>query len=456
MRSVVMFVYFLFSFVIASGQIEFGKNPYDLGVITSAGSDYVDIPVTNMGAEKVYIFRTDVDKRFQIYYSSKTLFPDSTVYIRILFSPEKKGVIHEKLPVHFSHLEEPIILKLSGYCEEPPVSSNIACPSFNQQDINTSLEHEFTVMVVDEKTNEPIRNAEVTFIQNGVKTQVVETNKNGQHSQKQKLGYYYFIANHEEYNSNELGTYVNRKNNLVVIPLSKDEELLAEEPIEIPEEITPPIEVEETPEPVVVDSVSVEDNYIEEYPDFPLSNYKPNNIVFLLDVSSSMNFAGKIDLLKASMIELTKILRPIDKITLVAYSSSANVILETTFVEDSDTLITIIQDLKPKGMTAGGEGMKLAYSRACNAFIPDGNNQIIMATDGVFNMGEENVNKLARKYKKKGVLVSVIGIKNREFHMESMRQLSIDGGGNYVNIESYDQAQQTLIEEIKSQSQIKP
>lgn len=452
MRSVVMLFFLLMIQSSFWGQIEFGDNPFDLGVITAAGADYVDIPVKNKGNKKVFIFRIDADKRFQIFYSSKTLLPDSTVYIRLQFTPEKKGAFSEKLPVHFSHLEEPVILKVTGYCEDVPASTSIACPSFDQQNINTSLEHDFTVMVIDEQTNEPIQDAQVDFIHNGVKIQTIETNRNGQHTQKQKLGYYYFIASHEEYSSNELGAYINRKNNLIVIPLSRIDELIAEVPVEEDEPIITVEEPVEEDEEPVIEEAPVNENYVEQYPDFPLSEYKPNNIVFLLDVSSSMNFGGKIDLLKASMIELTKVLRPIDKITLVAYASSANVIMETTSVEDVDTLITIIQDLKPKGMTAGGKGMALAYSKACNAFIPDGNNQIIMATDGVFNMGEENVNKLAKKYHKKGVTVSVIGIKNRDFHMESMEQLSKDGGGNYVNIDNFEQAQATLIEEIKSQS----
>lgn len=438
-------------------QISFGKNPFDLGVITAAGSDFVDIPVKNNGKEKVFIFRTDADKRFQIFYSSKTLHPDSTIYIRILFTPDKKGTINEKVKVHFSHLEDPVSLILEGYCEEIPSSTAISCPSFDQQNINTSLEHDFTVMVVDELTNEPISNADVSFIQNGLKTKEVYTNKNGQYSEKLNLGYYYFIAKHEDYNSNELGAYVNRKNNLIVIPLGQKDPILAEVPHdEFETEIEVISEPPTTPIKPPTDSIENTDNYVELYPDFPLSEYKPNNIVFLLDVSSSMNLAGKIDLLKGSMIEMTKMLRPIDKITLVAYASSAKVIMETEYADNVDTLISIIQELKPQGMTAGGKGMELAYSRACNAFIPEGNNQIIMATDGAFNTGAENVNKLAKKYQKKGVTVSVIGIKNRDFHEESMQQLSIDGGGNYINIQNYEQAQQTLINEIREQSRIMP
>lgn len=464
MRVVVLSIFLVLTGLVI-GQVQFIKNPIDIGVVTAAGSDFVDVPIKNTGKSKIYIFRTDADKRFQIQYSSKTLLPDSTIYLRVLFTPEKKGTINEKLMVHFSHLSEPVALKVTGFCDEIPASDLIACPSFDQQQVNTSMEHDFTVMVIDADTRQPLEDASVSFIHNGLLVQQILTNRKGQHTQKLMLGYYYFLADHPDYVGNELGTYINRKNNLVVIPLNRrqQEEIAMETPppSEVPE--VPELPEEEIVEVIAQDTLKTEpliesEDVVENdpFPNLPLRDYKPNNLVFLLDVSSSMNLAGKMDLLKASMIELTKILRPIDKITLVAYASSANVILETTAVNDIDTIIYTIQQLQPRGMTAGGKGMALAYEKATQAFIPEGNNQIIMATDGVFNMGEENVNKLAKKYSKKGVTVSVVGIKNRNIHKDSMEQLSEDGGGNYINIENYDQAQQSLINEIKGRSKIRP
>ena len=156
------------------------------------------------------------------------------------------------------------------------------------------------------------------------------------------------------------------------------------------------------------------------------------------------------------MIELTSMLRPVDKITVVSYASKANLILETTSGDDVDSLVKLIQGLEAKGYTAGGKGMQLAYSMACNAFIPEGNNQIIMATDGAFNSGDENVNKLAKKYSRKGVKVSVVGIKNRDVYKKVMGELAVDGQGNYINILDYEMAKQSLVNEIKKQSTLKP
>ena len=127
------------------GQIEFVGSPYDLGLITEAGTDYVDFPIRNTGNEKVFLFRTDADKRFQINYSTKTLLPDSTIFMRVLFTPNEKGVVNEKLAVHFSCFDKPMILKLTGFVEAIPKNSSISCPSFAQQSVNTSLEHPFTV-----------------------------------------------------------------------------------------------------------------------------------------------------------------------------------------------------------------------------------------------------------------------------------------------------------------------
>lgn len=464
------------------GQIEFIDAPYDIGIVTAAGSDYLDIPIKNTSKEKVYIFRTDASKQFQIHYSTKTILPDSTIYMRVLFTPTTKGVIKEELPIHFSCFDKPVTVNFTGFTENVPTSSNTSCPNFNQQGANAVVTFDFTVKVIDAETGELIPESKVELIKNGSPFETLNTKKKGFVERPLELGYYYFLASNELYESNELGAYVNRKNNIITIPLNKKE---VEEPLvvvneeDIEEEGFEEIEIiiggEENVEEVaiiedvldateeIVDTshneieevVSESDEEIEDlYPDFSLLDYKPNNIVFLVDVSSSMNQAGKLDLLKASMIELAKILRPVDKITVVSYATSAKVILETTSGDDIDSLISVIENLKAKGVTAGGKGMEKAYAKACNAFISNGNNQIIMATDGLFNSGDEDVYKLARKYSKKNVKVSVVGIKNQSSHEKYMKSLADDGKGTYTNVETYHQAKETLVKEIKSQSKI--
>lgn len=459
-------------------QIVFVDAPYDMGVITAAGSDYMDIPVKNIGKEKAYIFRSDVDKRFQIHYSSKTIYPDSTVYIRVLFNPDKKGAFHEKFDVHFSSYDKPQTVHFSGFVDELPMAQNISCPSFSQQIANTTPEFDFTIKVIDADTRELLPNSQIKVIQNGILRETLETQKKGYVTKKVPLGYYYFIAENENYLPNELGTYVNRKNNIVVIPLKKREIILEEEELivaTVPEEI-----LEEEDEIVYIipnkeketkteipEEVNEKETPLEEIKevttitntddsDFSIKDYKPNNIVFLVDISSSMNQGGKLDLLKASMIELTKMLRSEDRITVVSYASNANIILETTSGVNKDTIINIIQNLKAQGMTDGAKGLEKAYAQAEQNFLIDGNNQVFMATDGVLNFGDNTAYKMAKKFSKKGVNMSIIGIKNKTSHIPLMIDLANSGNGNFIDIQTYAQAQNNLVEIVKMQSKRLP
>ena len=96
--------------------------------------------------------------------------------------------------------------------------------------------------------------------------------------------------------------------------------------------------------------------------------------------------------------------------------------------------------------------MKLAYEKAKNEFIENGNNQIIIATDGDFNEGNENINKIAKKIKKSDLVISVVGIKAKQIPKENMKAIAKIGGGNYITIDSYDAACKSLVNEIKINS----
>ena len=131
-----------------------------------------------------------------------------------------------------------------------------------------------------------------------------------------------------------------------------------------------------------------------------------------------------------------------------------HILLETISTSQKDTIKKVIENIQAKGLTAGGRGLKLAYKNAHKNFIAKGNNQVIIATDGDFNEGDENIKRLARKYKRKGITLSVIGIKNTPFIKIIMQDLAKKGGGNYIPVNSYDDALQSLVNEIKENSYI--
>jgi Ca-activated chloride channel family protein len=139
---------------------------------------------------------------------------------------------------------------------------------------------------------------------------------------------------------------------------------------------------------------------------------------------------------------------------LISYSTFSKVIIEATSGSEKELLIKTIQGIKAQGMTAGGDGMKLAYRQALKHFIKGGNNQVIMATDGKFNQGNTNLDRLVEKNYVKGICLTVLGIKNKPEDAESMQQIAEVGGGNFLLIDSYEDSKQLLIEEIKRTSRI--
>ncbi len=189
----------------------------------------------------------------------------------------------------------------------------------------------------------------------------------------------------------------------------------------------------------------------------PLSQYVPNNIVFLIDVSSSMKKPDKLPLLKTSMKNLAKVLRGVDYISVVTYSTKATVLLTPTVATNKGKIVSMIDTLTASGMTNGVKGLQTAYDVAEQNLIPGGNNQIIIATDGVFNgpnYSESDLYTLVKQKAKDGVILSVVGFGQDEDALKMMRKMAEKGSGSFIQIPDAQAANKILIEEIKLQSAI--
>src|SRR5690606_22874591 len=118
--------------------------------------------------------------------------------------------------------------------------------------------------------------------------------------------------------------------------------------------------------------------------------FKPVNVVFVLDVSSSMKNADKIELMKYALFQLTEMLRPQDKMGIVTYADESRVLLKSTSGANKDEIKTEVSALKAFGYTAGGEGIKLGFKEAAKNHISDGTNHVIIITDGAFNRNSDD------------------------------------------------------------------
>jgi Ca-activated chloride channel family protein len=184
----------------------------------------------------------------------------------------------------------------------------------------------------------------------------------------------------------------------------------------------------------------------------PLSEFKRNNLVFLVDVSSSMKSNGKLDLLKISMIELLEVLRDVDRFSLISYASNTDILLETDGSLNREACVETISNLEAKGSTAGAEAIGKAAELALSHFIEGGNNQVILATDGAFNDGVKRASRLAKHYKSQGIELSVIGIKCAPYTEAEMEELVESSEGRFIPIRTDLEAGAYLIEEIKKSS----
>lgn len=177
-------------------------------------------------------------------------------------------------------------------------------------------------------------------------------------------------------------------------------------------------------------------------------NAPASHLVFLIDVSGSMEDENKLPLLKRAFKLLINQLRPKDKISIVVYAGSSGMILEATAGDEKNKMSDALEELTAGGSTAGGEGINLAYAIAEKHFLKNGNNRVILATDGDFNVGvssEKGLEKLIEEKRNKGIYLSVLGFGEGNLKDNKMETLADKGNGNYYYIDNFMEARKVLV-----------
>lgn len=486
---------FLFILFVGSvfGQTKLSSQAHDFGDLYAYSERYIDIQLQNIGAKKEFLL--NVRKTNEVFFiqSGNTLLPDSIITLRFQVNPSKKGKFNYLVQVYVSDKMEPYEIQLKGNLQELPYTASNAgqdCPSFGVRPANSNpLEFDMHIQVVDAESKQPIEKAEVLVLQNGQLEHQFKSNRKGQIDQTMTLGLAYFYAQKEGYVPSEMGTYVNRQRNVLVIEMKQEERkepIVLEEVIVIEEETPVQSEVveneieelehevfeyeieeeeiaqaEEEKEPEVIITIEeVREQLKEEQvvpvelnqlatTDFSAEYFKPVNVSFVLDVSSSMNNGDKMELLKYALQALNAELRPTDYISIITYADHAKVLLDPTNGTEKEKVNERVQKLKAGGLTAGGEGIKLGYKENLKSYLPDGANHVIVITDGAFNKASKDYKKFVRKFRKKGITLSIVGVKNAERDAEKMVEAAELGGGRYIPIMKLSDAQNNLFQEIR-------
>lgn len=177
----------------------------------------------------------------------------------------------------------------------------------------------------------------------------------------------------------------------------------------------------------------------------------PSNLVFLIDVSGSMDMPNKLPLVRQSLNLLVENMRPQDKIAIVVYAGAAGLVLPSTFGEEKAKISAAIDNLEAGGSTAGGAGIRLAYKTALENMIRGGNNRIILCTDGDFNIGVSStadLQELVEENRNNGVFLTVLGYGMGNYKDNRLETLADKGNGNYAYIDNLNEAKKVLVNEM--------
>lgn len=182
-----------------------------------------------------------------------------------------------------------------------------------------------------------------------------------------------------------------------------------------------------------------------------LDSLPPSHLVFLIDVSGSMDMPNRLPLLKSAFRLLVNNLRDKDSVSIVVYGGVTGIMLNATSGGEKEKILKVIDELEPGGSTPGESGIKIAYTVARNHFIKDGNNRVILATDGDFNVGlktEQELDEMISQHRESGVYLTCLGVGMGNYKDSKIQTLAKKGNGNFAYLDNYKEAEKVLLKEF--------
>lgn len=429
--------------------------------------------VQNAYEEVVYILRAEQSERTVIQFSDKKLLPGKEEFIRIQFNPKKTGKFNEQVMVYFSKLLRPLPIQIRGEVESFTKEYDPACPNFDEKPGRKTFDIRF--FVGDGLNMEPVKKARVQTL-NLESQKEEESNSFGFVHLMLPAGKYRWRVQAEGFETQVVEKYVNRLQNEVNVYLERQEghviaDIKHAETDSLRKEVFRRIlDKEEQKEAVIIPdttteakteskeqgrpkepSADTEPRQDSEY--LPLSQYKKNNLVFLIDVSESMRLSGKFQLLRKALKSLIGSMRSVDQLAILTYSDSVELFMNIKANLDVNRAQKQIDDLFAHGKTNTTAGVEEAYRLTLEGLVADGNNQIFLTSDGVYSKEdtEKTISYIRSKFGT-GVKLSTIGVKTEKTNASKLKKIARYGQGKYLSIDDDASAESVLIREVKRNS----
>lgn len=410
-----------------SSGIKLSSSGIDFGRIGPIAYPARTIEFENTGTNKLAILLIDKGSNVRVIFERKFYQPGEKGIISVYYDPRDLGPFQEDMLIYTNLSNQPETVHLKGTC----IDIQECFP--NKANLNLRK-----ILVINRKNQKPVPKATVRFIHNHNDNNPVEftMDVNGEAVKELPIGLY---------NVSTVPPGYEKYKNEFFLPKSQPNVLIELDPQEGEQENVSPVTTHQdsssTPRALSAD--------------LPENKYAANNIVLLLDVSTSMKNQGKFSLLQQSVNNLVMILRPIDQVSVITYANEAKVALPGLPGNEKERITGIVQDLKPNGSTQGVKGLNMAYEMAGKHYIEKGNNQIILATDGEFsekNVSDEFYQKLISGYAQKGIKLSILGFGVNPTAIDRMKKMASFGQGNFILVPTEAYAKTILIEEIKTMS----
>lgn len=463
------FFFILCNFSFAQ-TVRFSSKVVDFGSHSLWNNPYQAIELTNIHSKPIAILRVSGPRGVWYDYTRQYIKPGETVEISLAYYTEEKGAFSTHIDIYISSEMEPSKITLKGNIKGFAFDALTACPTWNKPE-SKPMEYDHSILVLDSITNEPIKGANITlsFRNEAIgywKTpsagKVVASVPAGLYAVNiQAIGYLPI----QEGVSLELGgsnlVYKLRRENRVLTQVSTQIQNQTPLPVTEPKpnfrphkEIITPSEEKDSTETVAISQENKPVDPFASNATLPLEEFKPNNIIFLLDVSSSMNSPARFPLLKQSLLELSGVMRSSDRISVITFTSNSKILLTNIPGYQQDTLFQTFNKLRASGSTNGIKGLETAYSLAQSSFIPDGNNVVILATDGGFRVVEKEINaeEMVKTNAQKGIKLSIVGLGSDVASLENLQTIAAKGNGEYYRMSPSEASNNALIDIIKKLS----
>lgn len=434
-------------------QLTASKLSHDFGEVNATSNRTVEFFVVNTYKFSIIPNMLGLDLEISSTNAPISVEPGDTAFYRVKIRPKKTGDFEKIIRLSFYRLSDtiPIILKANvtsvKFADYSGVETFPEKPGKNDEPFQEFPVH---FNVVDAETGLPIKGASINFNARSPRYDQLKTDAQGRAvkvlNNRYDVNFYAY-----GYQPRKIGISVGCSDSIRTVALQKSgANDKSEADYFYDYEGNNPIKNAE------VDFESMEEAEAKALlTPLEKGNFKPNNIVFLMDVSISMKDHNRMELLKTAIIQLINLLRPMDHVSIITFSEDTKTIVPPTpiSIENRNEMTRVIERLKPTGTTNGGKGLKTAFKLLNENYDATKNNQVILATDGALGayMKHEDIVKLVEKNAVYGS-TSVVTLNGYNWSGKLMQEIATAGKGKLIPINSENEARLTLIRDIKANS----